>query len=72
MSDIGVLNVNAEMLYALDKEPTAYYYRTDYLTKSTIKIINFGLNVYFGNVYNYWVCPSSALVRPPLILYIRQ
>ena len=27
---------------------TAYYYRTDYLTKSIIKIIYFGLNVYFG------------------------
>ena len=30
-----------------------------------MKIINSGLNVYFGNIYNYWVCPSSALVRPP-------
>ena len=27
-----------------------------------MKIINFGSNVYFGNVYNNWVCPSSALV----------
>ena len=31
----------------------------------SVKIINFGLNVYFGNVYNYCVCPSSALLRPP-------
>ena len=27
---------------------TAYYYRTDYLTKFIIKIIYFGLNVYFS------------------------
>ena len=48
------------IITVLLRYPTAYYYRTDYLTKFIIMVINFGLNVYFGNVYNYWVCLSSA------------
>ena len=49
---------------------TAYYYRTEYLTKSIVKIIYFGLNVYFSGAVLAQLLPGGThlLIGTPGVL----